>query len=134
MALVLLDTSVCVDILRETLPEADVPAPADCCLSAIVTAEIRTGFAKRPADTARERKLEAFIGLFQVRDFDDAAARHYADIRADLERRGIPIGPLDLLIAAHARSVRAALVTGNIAEFGRVKGLDVVRVSARRRR
>ena len=66
-----------------------------------------------------------FVGLFPLRDFDDAAARHYGEIRTDLEKRGIAIGPLDLLIAAHARSLEAALVTGNVKEFRRVRGLDV---------
>ena len=105
MALFLLDTSVCVDILRDTLPAVELPAPGDCCLSAIVTAELRTGLAKRAGDIRRERKLDAFVAIFPVRDFDDLAARHYGDIRADLEGRGVPIGPLDLLIAAHARSL-----------------------------
>jgi len=134
MALFLLDTSVCVDILRDTLPTAELPAPGDCCLSAIVTAELRTGLAKRAGDIPRERKLDAFVALFPVRDFDDLAARHYADIRTDLEGRGIPIGPLDLLIAAHARSLDAVLVTGNVAEFTRVRGLDVMSLSARRKK
>ena len=93
-----------------------------------------TGLAKQPADDIRERKLEAFIALFQVRDFDDAAARHCGDIRADLERRSVSIGPLDMLIAVHARSLGAVLVTGHVAEFSCVRGLEVVRVSARRRR
>lgn len=134
MALHLLDTSVCVDILRDTLPTVELPAPGDCCLSAIVTAELRTGLAKRVGDARRERKFEAFVALFPVRDFDDLAARHYADIRADLEGRGIPIGPLDLLIAAHARSLDAVLVTGNVAEFTRVRGLDVMSLSAGRKK
>jgi tRNA(fMet)-specific endonuclease VapC len=134
MALFLLDTSVCVDILRDTLPAAELPAPGDCCLSAIVTAELRTGLAKRAGDVRRERKLDAFVALFPVRDFDDLAARHYADIRADLEGRGIPIGPLDLLIAAHARSLDAVVVTGNVAEFTRVRGLEVMSLSAGRKK
>jgi tRNA(fMet)-specific endonuclease VapC len=120
----LLDTSVCVDILRQRVPLRALPSPGDCCLSAIVTAELRTGLAKRP-DPGRERKLEDFVGLFPVRDFDDAAARHYAEIRADLEHSGAPIGPLDLLIAGHARSLDATLVTGNVKEFRRVKRLRV---------
>lgn len=126
MPLFLLDTTVCVDILRQRVPSTKLPSPADCCVSAIVTAELRTGLAKGPANPARERKLEDFIGLFPVRDFDDAAARHYADIRADLEKRGVAIGPLDLLIAAHARSIDAAVVTANVGEFRRVKKLEVV--------
>lgn len=121
----LLDTSVCVDILRQRVPSSGLPTAGACCLSAIVTAELRTGLAKMVADEARARKLEDFISLFPVQDFDDAAARHYGEIRADLEERGVAIGPLDLLIAAHARSLGASLVTGNVREFRRVKGLAV---------
>jgi tRNA(fMet)-specific endonuclease VapC len=124
MALFLLDTSVCVDILRQRVPHLGLPSPGDCCLSAIVTAELRTGLAKVP-NPARERKLADFIAVFPVRDFDDAAARHYGEIRANLEERGSLIGPLDVLIAAHARSLDATLVTGNVREFRRVKGLRV---------
>ena len=58
-------------------------------------------------------------------DFTEAAARSYGEIRADLERKGTLIGPLDLLIAAHARSLGATLITLNAREFKRVKGLQV---------
>jgi len=125
VALFLLDTSVCVDILRRRVPEAEPPSPGECCLSAIVTAELRTGLAKGLPNPSRAQKLEDFISFFPVRDFDDVAARHYGEIRADLERRGIAIGPLDVLIAAHARSLEAALVTSNVKEFRRVKALEV---------
>ena len=121
----LLDTSVCVDILRQRVAASGLPAAGACCLSAIGTAELRTGLAKMGHDEARARKLEDFISLFPVQDFGDTAARHYGEIRADLEKRGVVIGPLDLLIAAHARSVGASLVTGNVREFRRVKGLAV---------
>jgi tRNA(fMet)-specific endonuclease VapC len=60
-----------------------------------------------------------------VLDFTPAAARCYGGILADLERRGQTLGPLDLLIAAHALSLGAILVTGNVREFRRVKGLKV---------
>lgn len=119
----LLDTSVCVDILRERAPSFDLP-PVDCCLSSIVAAELWTGLAKSPGPD-RSRKLEEFFSLIPVLVFDGGAARHYGDIRADLERTGTSIGALDLLIAAHARSLDATLVTGNVKEFRRVKGLRV---------
>jgi tRNA(fMet)-specific endonuclease VapC len=121
----LLDTSVCVDILRQRAPSSGLPTAGACCLSAIVTAELRTGLAKMGAEGARVRKLEDFISLFPVEGFDDAAATHYGEIRADLEDRGFTIGPLDLLIAAHARSLGASLVTANLREFRRVKGLTL---------
>ena len=58
--------------------------------------------------------------------FDQEASMAYGEIRADLERKGTLIGPLDLLIAAHARSLGATLITANIGEFKRVKGLKVL--------
>ena len=58
-------------------------------------------------------------------DFADAAALHYAEIRADLKRRGVLIGAHDLLIAAHVRALDLRLVTNNTAEFERVRGLAI---------
>ncbi len=121
--LFLLDTSACIDILRNQVPAGRLPEVQQCCLSSIVTAELRTGAAKKPENRDRVRKLDEFIAMFVVRDFDENASRHYAEIRADLETRGISIGPLDLLIAAHARSLGASLLTANAGEFRRVRGL-----------
>ena len=121
----LLDTSVCVDILGQRVAGSGLPQAGACALSAIVTAQLRTGLATMGHDEARARKLEDFISVFPVQDFDDAAARHYGEIRADLEKRSVVIGPLDLLIAAHARSLGVSLVTDNVREFRRVKGLAV---------
>ncbi|MDP2810701.1 MAG: PIN domain-containing protein, partial [Rhodocyclaceae bacterium] len=63
--------------------------------------------------------------MIRVLPFDDAAADAYGSIRADLERRGELIGSNDLLIAAHALSLGATLVTNNLGEFQRVAGLQV---------
>jgi tRNA(fMet)-specific endonuclease VapC len=69
--------------------------------------------------------FHAFIKHLNVLDWTQEAAEHYADIRADLKRRGEMIGSNDLLIAAHARSLKAVIVTNNMREFGRVKNLKV---------
>jgi tRNA(fMet)-specific endonuclease VapC len=69
--------------------------------------------------------LRAFLPHVEVLAFPDVAATHYAEIRADLKRRGQMIGANDLFIAAHARTVGLRLVTNNTAEFGRVKGLTL---------
>ena len=71
-------------------------------------------------------RLGAFLNLFWIANFALDAAVHYADIRAALEAEGALIGPLDLLIAAQARSLGATLVTANAGEFKRVKGLKVL--------
>ncbi len=122
----MLDTCVCVQILRGRSAARDLPPVADCSLSSIVTAELRTGLAKAPPDAKRSAMLEEFIGIFEIISFDDACSREYADIRANLERRGISIGPLDMLIAAHARQSEAVLITTNMKEFRRVEKLSLL--------
>ena len=113
------------EILRGRTGRA-LPRTADCCLSTIVTAELWTGVERNPANVVQREMLEDFLSLFRVTAFDTDAAMHYGMIRADLERRGQTIGPMDLLIAAHARSMEATVVTGNASEFRRVVGLRVM--------
>jgi tRNA(fMet)-specific endonuclease VapC len=90
-------------------------------------AELWTGIEKGDFRESRAVRLEAFLAGFTRPDFDEAAARAYGEIRATLEKRGATIGPLDLLIAAHARSTGATVLTGNYEEFKRVPGLKVQR-------
>ena len=66
-----------------------------------------------------------FISTIDILDFDVYAAEEYGKIRADLERKGTPIGPLDMLIAAHAKAEKLIIVTNNTREFLRVDGLEV---------
>lgn len=94
-------------------------------VSCVVAAELWAG-AEKSFSRRKGSRVEDLLETFAVVDFDHAAARHYGQIRADLERKGQKIGPLDLLIAAHARSLGATLVTGNVGEFRRVDGLNVV--------
>jgi tRNA(fMet)-specific endonuclease VapC len=123
----LLDSSACISVLRNQASLEKLPAPAQAGIPVIVAAELWTGVKKNlkthPHQAAR---LEAFLRLFQLIDFNLDAALHYAEIRAALEEAGKSIGPLDLLIAAQARSLGATLVTGNSKEFKRVKGLKVL--------
>ena len=122
----LLDTSVCIPVLRNQTGLGKLPDPALTGIPVIVAAELWTGVKKNlkthPHQAAR---LGTFLGLFLLLDFTNDAALHYADIRAALEAAGTPIGPLDLLIAAQARCIGATLVTANAGEFKRVKGLKV---------
>jgi len=67
----------------------------------------------------------AFLLLVNVLPFDDVAAMEYGIIRTDLQKKGMPIGQMDMLIAAHARSRNLIVATNNIREFGRVDGLNV---------
>jgi tRNA(fMet)-specific endonuclease VapC len=123
----LLDSSACIPILRNKGGLEKLPDPSLVGIPVIVAAELWTGVKKNlkthPHHAAR---LQAFLGLFAVADFTLDAALHYADIRATLEAAGKSIGPLDLLIAAQARSLGATLITANTTEFNRVKGLKLL--------
>jgi tRNA(fMet)-specific endonuclease VapC len=122
-----LDSSACIPVLRNQAGLGKLPDPALTGISVIVAAELWTGVKKNLATHPQQAKrLEAFLGFFSLVDFTLEAALHYAEIRAALETAGTPIGPLDLLIAAQARSLGATLVTANTGEFKRVKGLKVL--------
>jgi tRNA(fMet)-specific endonuclease VapC len=122
----LLDTNLCIRVLRER-PKAvrdRFNLEADgLCISTIVLSELLHGAAKSDRPEHNRREVERFAARLEVLAFDEASAAHAADIRATLERQGQPIGGYDLLIAGHARSRGLTVITGNLAEFGRVEGL-----------
>jgi tRNA(fMet)-specific endonuclease VapC len=92
--------------------------------SIIVSGELQFGVAK--AVTAKQRdNLTTLLGSITVLPLEAPAATSYGTIRADLERKGTPIGQNDLWIAAHALALDLTLVTDNVSEFGRVEGLRV---------
>ena len=123
----LLDSSACIPILRNKAGLGKLPSPVKSGIPIIVAAELWTGVKKNQATHPQQAaKLQAFLDLFFIPEFGLDAALHYAEIRAELEASGKTIGPLDLLIAAQARSLGATLVTGNAKEFKRVKGLKVM--------
>jgi tRNA(fMet)-specific endonuclease VapC len=81
----------------------------------------------RSARSVEQRiAVNGLLALFEILPWDVALTADYGEIRVDLEKRGAVIGPLDLLIAAHARSLGATLITANVGEFKRVKGLKVL--------
>lgn len=122
----LLDTNILIAMSKQRPGLADrlegIPAAA-VFLSAVVVAEIEYGIAKSGRRQHNRRVFDSLLSGFQVLPFDAAAARLYGPIRADLEKRGRLIGSYDLMIAAHAKSVDAVLVTDNTREFDRVAGL-----------
>jgi len=120
----MLDTSVCVDLLRGRVAEARLPAASECMLSVITVAELEVGIRRSARPPEQRRAVEALTGLFEVLPWDLQTTGHYGALRVDLERRGVVIGPLDMLIAAHALRLGATLVTGNVQEFRRVGGLS----------
>jgi len=98
--------------------------PSELCMSAITLAELRFGAAKRASRKIR-RAIDAFVTGVDVLPFDDAAAERFGAIAAALSDGGEPIGQMDTLIAAHALSIGATLVTNNDRHFSRVSGLTI---------
>lgn len=94
-------------------------------ISSVTLAELLHGVEKSAAPERNLRTVEDFVSRLAVLDYDIRAAAHYGSIRADLERKGTPIGVNDLHIAGHARSAGLILVTNNRKEFDRVSGLIV---------
>jgi len=122
----LLDTNILIAMSKQRLGLADrledIPADA-ILLSSVVVAEIEYGIAKSGRRQHNRRVFDSLLSGFRVLPFDAAAARLYGPIRAQLEKRGRLIGPYDLMIAAHAQSLDAVLVTDNTKEFDRIAGL-----------
>jgi tRNA(fMet)-specific endonuclease VapC len=94
------------------------------CVSIITAAELRYGCARK-GSAKLLAQIEAILDAVQVLALDTPADTEYGGIRAELEAAGQPIGPNDLLIAAHAQAVGAVLVTANTGEFARVRGLRI---------
>jgi tRNA(fMet)-specific endonuclease VapC len=94
-------------------------------ISVITLAELTYGIAKSSQPERNQDALNGFLAPMEIAPFDNLAAFHYGEIRAYLERHGKPIGSLDLLIAAHARSLNMTLITNNLREFNRIPGLQV---------
>jgi tRNA(fMet)-specific endonuclease VapC len=125
----LLDTNICVFVIRKksqlALQRLRQHPACVVGISTITLAELRYGADKSQDPAKNHAALNSFLAPLEVVAFDVHAAGQYGTIRADLERRGLPIGPLDMLIAAHAQSLGLILVTNNISEFSRVTGLAV---------
>ena len=128
-ALYLLDTDSCVFILRRTssaLLERIRAVPLEHQAMSVVTlAELQYGVRVSTRKQANQDAVDLLLRHLTVLDLTRDAALHYAEIRADLRQKGQPIGANDLLIAAHARSLGATVVTNNVKDFGRVEGLAV---------
>ena len=99
--------------------------PAEVAISAVSFYEIEVGIEKSAQPVKRRRQFDGFLAVVSVLPLDRAGARAAATVRADLERRGLPIGPLDNLIAGIALAHRAILVTRNTREFSRLPDLAV---------
>lgn len=125
----LLDTNACIRYLNgrsaNLKRRIDAAIPTDLLVCSVVKAELCYG-ASRSRDPARAAALQRqFLSPFVSLPFDDLAAQAYGTIRAELAAAGTPIGPNDLMIAAIAIANDVVLVTHNVNEFGRIKGLQI---------
>jgi tRNA(fMet)-specific endonuclease VapC len=125
----LLDTNICIYIIKQQPPQVFARfhslALGEVGISSITLAELEYGVQKSQAQQKNKPALEEFLLPLVVIPFDKVAASYYGDLRASLERQGTPIGPLDLMIAAHALSLKTTLVTHNVREFARVAQLKI---------
>lgn len=126
--MILLDTNICIYIINAkpaaVLERFRQYRLGDIGLCSVVAAELAFGVAKS-GSTRNRQALEMFLAPMAILPFDAAAIWAYGDLCADLERRGTPIGSLDTMIAAHALSLQALLVTNNTREFAKVPGLQL---------
>lgn len=125
----MLDTNMVIYIIRHkpavVLERFQLYDPSEFCISSITLAEMQYGICKSSRPERNQLALASFLSNISVLSFDDKAAVEYGDIRADLERKGTPIGPNDMLIAAHARALDLTVVTNNTKEFIRIPGLKL---------
>jgi Predicted nucleic acid-binding protein, contains PIN domain len=124
----MLDTNIISDLVRNPQGAvfdkiAEIGGDA-VCISIITAAELRYGCAKRGSAKLLQQ-VEAILNALEILPLDVPTDTEYGRIRAELEAAGKPIGPNDLLIAAHAYALGAVLVTANLAEFSRVRGIKV---------
>ncbi|WJS85319.1 type II toxin-antitoxin system VapC family toxin [Paracoccus sp. TOH] len=128
MTIYMLDTNVVSDLLRNPGGSAAKRiaevGPDAICVSIITAAELRYGCARKGSAKLLAH-VEAILQSVQILALDTPADREYGGIRTELEAAGEPIGPNDLLIAAHACAAGAVLVTDNTGKFCRVRGLKI---------
>ncbi len=129
MSRFLLDSNAVSSLIRQQasspiLKRIAAVGPDLVCTSILVAAEIRFGVAKK-GSSRLEAEAERVLNSLAVLDFESPADRRYAVLRTDLERRGLPIGANDMLIAAQCLALDATMVTNNLREFQRVQGLRV---------
>lgn len=125
----LLDTNICIYLIKRKPPEVLQRflqlSPGSVFISSVTTSELYYGAQKSQRVQTNLEALNHFLLSFRIVDYDESASFLYGELRADLEKRGQPIGPLDMMIAAHALSLDVPLVTNNTKEFERVKGLKL---------
>lgn len=126
----MLDTNICIFIIKQqpahVLKRFLEYQAGDIGISSITLSELRYGVAKSQHIEKNTKALDEFIIPLEVLPYDEEAALAYGTIRSNLEKAGMPFGSLDMLIAAHAVSLVATLVTNNIREFVRIPELTII--------
>ena len=127
--LFMLDTNICIYAIKEkpqkVIDRVRALRMSDLGISSIVLSELEYGAEKSSNPVQNRVALMQFLAGIDIAGYDAAAARHYGEIRTYLESNGQIIGAMDMLVAAHARSLGVTLVTNNEKEFGRVPGLKI---------
>ena len=125
----MLDTNICIFLIRKksnrALKKLLQHEPEEICISAVTYAELVHGVEKSKAIERNRVLLTQLLSNIEIMNLDDKAAEEYGNIRTNLEEKGFPIGPLDTMIAGHARSLGYILVTNITKEFNRVENLVV---------
>ncbi|MCL2519032.1 MAG: type II toxin-antitoxin system VapC family toxin [Oscillospiraceae bacterium] len=124
----MLDTNMCIYLMKnvpEVLSAFSANKDSGISISAVTLAELEFGVCNSTAYENNRIKLINFLTIVDILPLDDSAAAVYGGICAVLKRKGTPIGQMDMLIAAHAKSEELILVTNNIREFERVDGLKL---------
>ncbi len=125
----MLDTNICIYVLKNHSDKLrhKFKAIKDICISSVSYGELCFGIENGNSNLKEERwrQLDIFTQRLLIDPLDESAGKHYGEIRAQLKKDGTPIGNNDLLIASHARSINAVLVTNNVREFNRVPNLVV---------
>lgn len=123
------DTNICIYLIKKK-PESVLTKfkklkAGDVSISSITLAELAYGVEKSTQQEKNLTALNGFILPIEIALFDEKAAFHYGKIRSELEKKGTPIGAMDLLIAAHAQSEKMTLITNNVKEFSRIPKLKI---------
>ena len=125
----MLDTNICIYVIKhkpeKVLRKLQTIHPEDVCISSVTYAELVCGVEKSAAVEKNRLALSMLLANMEILDFDVEAADCYGKIRADLEKKGRPIGPLDMMIAGHGQSLGYTVVTNNVKEFSRVTALRI---------
>ena len=125
----MLDTNICIYAIKHK-PDTVIKKflshdPEELCISAITYAELMHGVEKSMAVEKNRIAMSLFLSLITILQFDERAAEEYGRIKAELEKKGTPIGPMDTLIASHTKSRGLIIVTNNTRKFNRVAGLTI---------